>query len=69
MKKILLPANYLGLLIMLVLIALCAIVPFVLALWLVSLIAPWWVAVPVALAVSLVSVLLLVNFKGANDAN
>ena len=66
MKKILLPAGYLGLLIMLLLIALGAIVPFVLVLWLVSLVAPWWVAVPIALAVSLVSVLLMVNFKGAS---
>ena len=65
MKKILLPNNYFGLLIMLVLIALAAIAPFVLVLWLVLLVAPWWVAVPIALAVSLVSVLLLVNFKGA----
>jgi hypothetical protein len=67
MKKILLPSGYFGLLIMLALIALGAIVPFVLALWLVLLVAPWWVAVPIALAVSLVSVLLLVNFKGAGD--
>jgi hypothetical protein len=66
MKKILLPANYLGLLIMLVLIALCAIVPFVLVLWLVLLVAPWWVALPIALAASMVSVLRLVNFKGAS---
>jgi hypothetical protein len=67
MKKILLPANYFGLLIMLLLIALGAIVPFVLVLWLVSLVAPWWVAFPIALAASLVSVLRLVNFKGASD--
>ena len=67
MKKILLPANYFGLLIMLLLIALAFIVPFVLVLWLVSLVAPWWVAVPVALAASLVSMLLRVNFKGSND--
>lgn len=67
MKKKLLPANSFGLLIMLVLIALGAIVPFVLVLWLVSLVAPWWVTLPIALAVSLVSVLLLVNFKGPND--
>ena len=67
MKKILLPANNFGLLIMLLLIALGAIVPFVLAVWLVSLVAPWWVTLPIALAVSLVSVLLLVNFKGSND--
>jgi hypothetical protein len=67
MKKILLPNNSFGLMIMLALIAFGAIVPFVLALWLVLLVAPWWVAVPVALAASLVSVLLLVNFKGAND--
>jgi len=67
MKKILLPNNYFGLLIMLVLIALAFIVPFVLVFWLVLLVAPWWVAVPIALAASMVSVLLLVNFKGAND--
>jgi hypothetical protein len=67
MKKILLPNNYLGLLIMLVLIALGAIVPFVVVLWIVLQAAPWWVALPIALAASLVSVLLLVNFKGASD--
>jgi hypothetical protein len=33
----------------------------------VSLVAPWWVAFPIALAASLVSVLRLVNFKGASD--
>jgi hypothetical protein len=66
MKKILLPNNYFGLLIMLVLIALCAIVPFVLILWLVLQAAPWWVAVPIALAASMVSVLRLVNFKGVS---
>ena len=67
MKKILLPNNYFGLLIMLLLIALCAIVPFVLVLWLVLQAAPWWVAVPIALAASMVSVLRLVNFRGASD--
>ena len=67
MKKILLPNNYFGLLVMLVLIALCAIVPFVLVLWLVLQAAPWWVAVPIALAASLISVLRLVNFKVASD--
>jgi hypothetical protein len=67
MKKILLPNSYLGFMIMLVLIALCAIVPFVLVLWLVLQAAPWWVAVPIALAASMVSVLRLVNFKGAGD--
>jgi hypothetical protein len=67
MKKILLPNNYLGFLIMLTMIALCAIVPFVLVLWLVLLVAPWWVALPIALAASVVSALRLVNFKGASD--
>jgi hypothetical protein len=67
MKKKLLPDNDFGLLVILVLIALGAIVPFVLALWLVSLVAPWWVAFPIALAVSLVSVLRIVNFKGSSD--
>jgi hypothetical protein len=52
---------------MLLLIALCAIVPFVLVLWLVLQAAPWWVAVPIALAASMVSVLRLVNFRGASD--
>jgi hypothetical protein len=67
MKKILLPNNYFGLLFMLLLIALCAIVPFVVVLWLALQAAPWWVALPIALAASLVSVLRLVNFKGASD--
>lgn len=66
MKKILLPNNYFGFLIMLVLIALCAIVPFVLVLWVVLQAAPWWVALPIALAASMVSVLRLVNFKGSS---
>ena len=61
---ILLPSNGFGVAIMLCLMALAAIVPFVVVLWLVLEFAPWWVAVPVAIAASVVSFLRLVKFKG-----
>jgi hypothetical protein len=44
--------------------ALAAIVPFVVVLWLVLEFAPWWVAVPVAFAAAMVSFSKLVKFKG-----
>jgi hypothetical protein len=37
-----------------------------LVLWLVLQADPWWVAVPIALAASMVSVLRMVNFKGSS---
>ena len=61
---ILLPNNGFGFAIMLCLMALAAIVPFVVVLWLVLEFAPWWVAVPVAIAASVFSFLRLVKFKG-----
>ena len=61
---IILPNNGFGVAIMLCLMALAAIVPFVVVLWLVLEFAPWWVAVPVAIAAGVVSFLRLVKFKG-----
>ena len=61
---IILPNNGFGFAIMLCLMALAAIVPFVVVLWLMLEFAPWWVAVPVAIAAGVVSFLRLVNFKG-----
>lgn len=61
-KKILLPNNTLGALVMLVILLLTAIVPFVVVAWLVLLIAPWWVAGPVALFVSIVFFFKVVKF-------
>ena len=62
MKTILLPNNTFGAIIMLILVALSAIVPFVLTAWLVTLVAPWWVAGPVALLVSIVCFCKIVKF-------
>lgn len=58
-----LPNNSFGVAIMLLLMALSAIVPFVVALWLMLYIAPWWVATPIAIAVGVVSFAKLVKFK------
>jgi hypothetical protein len=63
MKKIILPNNNFGLFLMLAILALILIVPFVLTLWVVLLIAPWWVALPVSLAASLFSFLVIVKIK------
>lgn len=59
--KITLPNNGFGMAIMLTAIALVATVPFVLALWLILKVAPWWVAAPVALAASFVALLVTVK--------
>lgn len=61
---IILPNNGFGVAIMLCLMALAAIVPFVVVLWLMLYVAPWWVAVPVAIAASMLSFLRLVKFRG-----
>jgi hypothetical protein len=60
---IILPNNGFGVAIMLCLMALAAIVPFVVVLWLMLYVAPWWVAVPVAIAASMLSFLRLVKFR------
>src|SRR5574343_642007 len=62
-KKILLPNNAFGCLILLGLMALAFIVPFCVTLWLASLLAPWWVSVPLAIAVGTVVFLKNVSFK------
>ncbi len=59
--KITLPNNVFGIATMLTAIALLCVVPFVLALWLTLKIAPWWVAVPIAIAASFVTLLLTVK--------
>lgn len=61
--KITLPNNGLGVLLMLALVLLIIVVPFTLVLWLVSLIAPWWVALPLGLAASLLAFLTGVRFR------
>jgi hypothetical protein len=61
---IILPSSGFGAVVMLCLMALAAIVPFVVVLWLVLEFAPWWVAVPVAIASGVVSFSKLVKFKG-----
>jgi len=61
--KITLPNNGFGQIIMLIAIALLAIVPFVLALWLTLKISPWWVATPIAIATSFVTLLLTVKSR------
>ena len=48
---------------MLLVVALLQIVPATVTLWLVLLVAPWWVAVPCAFAAGLVVMLLTVKFK------
>lgn len=57
-----LPPNNFGLALALLAILLICLVPFVVVLWLVLFLAPWWVAVPAALAASLTSLILLVRF-------
>ena len=59
--KIELPNNGYGIAIMLTVMALIAIVPFVIALWLTLKIAPWWVAVPVAAVASVTAFIITVK--------
>lgn len=59
--KIKLPNNGFGVAIMLTAIALIGIVPFVLTLWLALKVAPWWVAAPIAISSSLITLLLTVK--------
>ena len=58
-----LPNNSLGGAIMLCLITLSAMVPFAVVFWVASLVAPWWVALPVAITAGVVSLVALVKFK------
>lgn len=58
-----LPRNNLGLAIMLTAILLVTVTPGLVAGWLVSLVAPWWVSVPCGALTSLVSLLLTVKFR------
>jgi hypothetical protein len=61
-KKIELPNNNFGALLILAFAVLAFLVPFVIALWLIALIAPWWVSVPVALLVGLLIFAVIVKF-------
>lgn len=61
--KITLPNNTFGALIMIAAILLWIIVSFTVPLWLTLMIAPWWVAVPVALLVALIAFITCVKFK------
>ena len=63
MNKIILPNNTFGVIIMLFLMLLVILVPLSVTGWLVSLIAPWWVAVPCALLASLVTSLVTIKYK------
>ena len=58
-----LPNNSLGGAIMLCLITLSAMVPFAVVFWVALLVTPWWVALPVAIAAGVVSLVALVKFK------
>jgi len=62
-KKILLPNNTFGCLLMLGLILACGIVPYVISHWLLSLVAPLWVTIPTALGITLFTFCKLVTFK------
>ena len=62
-KQVILPDNWIGISIMLLAVALLLVVPAVVTLWLVSLVAPWWVAVPCAVAAGLLTVLRFVHFE------
>ncbi len=61
--KILLPNNNFGAIIMLLFIVLIIVVPFATMVWAVSLAAPWWVAWPIAMLVSLIAFVTLIKFK------
>lgn len=63
MKRVILPNNWIGISIMLLAIFLLLAVPAAATLWLASLVAPWWVAVPCAVAAGLLSVLRFVHFE------
>jgi hypothetical protein len=62
-----LPNNHLGGAIVLCLITLSAMVPFAVVLWVASLVAPWWVALPVAIAAGVVLFVKLVKFKEVHN--
>lgn len=63
MKKIILPNNTFGALVMLTLLVLLFFVPFTITLWLVGLIAPLWVAGPLAFAVAVIIFFRAAKFK------
>lgn len=48
-REITLPFNALGITLFLTVLSLAAIIPFVVVLWLVMLVAPWWAAIPIAM--------------------
>ncbi len=58
-----LPPNNFGLILFLISLILLAIVPFVLVIWLALFLAPWWVALPLALSASVLSLIFGVKWK------
>jgi len=58
-----LPNNALGWSIGLILLALCAIVPFTLAFWLIGMVAPLWVNIPCSLLIALIVHTRIVKYK------
>lgn len=60
---IILPNNCFGMLVMLALICMIEIAAFCVTLWMVGLIAPWWVSVPSALLVAMLTFITIVKFK------
>ena len=61
--KVILPNNGFGQLVMLAAVLLTVTVPFAITYWLVSMVAPWWVAVPCSLSASFVATMRTVTFK------
>lgn len=64
MRKVTLPGNAFGATMLLALILCVIVVPLVTVVWLVSLVAPWWVAWPNGVAAALLAFLYSVKFKG-----
>lgn len=58
-----LPRNGFGVTIMLIALLLVATVPFTIVFWLMLKIAPWWVATPLAISASVVTLFLTVSRK------
>lgn len=63
MKHITLPNNGFGVFLMLCAVLMIITLPFVITVWLVSLIAPWWVALPCGFSASLITFLLTVKIN------
>jgi len=62
-RKIVLPNNTLGACLMLALLLSIIVVPFTVTAWAVSIVAPWWAALPCGFLAALIAFLALVKFK------